>query len=332
MDADGAAHRPSAGCPIDWRPSPFAPVFYGYQDCSPDEAPTRLRIFYPSVADEPRDAAPLDGCGGYPLIIFAHGVCDDDNDHYLRWFRLPSQLARCGYVVAVPQLGDGQTHPASDAPTQRRLVAVLRWMRDGWPGRARLLPPPATGLIGHSDGALHAGIAGRSVPVGAVASLSGPWLDWPRSAGPRPIVQGSVPRFFSWGTEFSEADAMLPTDLWEAIDRPKHRVVITGGEHFDCLEPQQLPCGTGAGDCPHVGTAIDDLLIMFVARYLPTEHSPGLDPRVPDNLVPPPPELDARQSRFAEGHLTGLARFTDAPACDLTITAELPVDRVGARR
>jgi hypothetical protein len=32
----------------------------------------------------------LEGCGLYPVILFAHGHCQGDNHHYQRWFRLPA--------------------------------------------------------------------------------------------------------------------------------------------------------------------------------------------------------------------------------------------------
>lgn len=60
-------------------------------------------MFFPSLDGAPAIAPPLTGCGRYPLIVCAHGQCADP-DHYRKWTHLPAQLARSGYVVAVPKL------------------------------------------------------------------------------------------------------------------------------------------------------------------------------------------------------------------------------------
>lgn len=229
----------------------------------------------------------LQGCGRYPVILFAHGHCEGDSDQYLKWFRLPAQLARSGYVVVVPQLTGIGVHPSGNEGTQQILADALTWIRDTWEYRSSLLPAPATGLAGHSYGALHAGILATKIPVAAVASLSGVWIDWPDAAGPRPIFQGTFPRLFTWGTEpFTERDAILPGNMYGQVAAPKHSAVFVNGEHFDYLYDSELPCRGTKGSCRYLGPATDDLVTMFFANYLPPELWPNLPDRVPDGPDP----------------------------------------------
>ena len=154
---------PPASCPIGWQPTALTPVFYGVRDYDPspvadpglspgpvpERPPARLRVFFPSLDGAVFDAAILEGCGRYPLILLAHGHCQGDANQFLKWFQLPVQLARSGYVVVVPQLTGIGDHPSSDQTTQQTLADTLRWMRESWEHRATLLPAPATGLAGH---------------------------------------------------------------------------------------------------------------------------------------------------------------------------------------
>jgi hypothetical protein len=320
---------PSAGCPIGWQPSALTPVFYGIRDYDPAfGAPARLRVFFPSLDGAVLDAPILEGCGRYPLILFAHGHCQGDANQFLHWFHLPAQLARSGYVVVVPQLTAIGTHPSESQSTQQALGDALQWIRQSWEHRTTVLPAPATGLAGHSYGALHAGILATNTEVAAVASLSGVWIDWPDAAGPRPILQGAVPRLFTWGTDpFSERDAILPDQLWNPIMRPKHRAVFTDGEHFDYVYRPQLPCRGSKGPCRYIGEATADLATMFFAKYLAPELSPNLPDRIPDTLVPPPLQLTPEQEFFAGGHLIGMKLFNGDSQCSVTIASELPTDR-----
>jgi hypothetical protein len=150
------------------------------------------------------------------------------------------------------------------------------------------MPPPSTGVAGHSYGALHAGILAGRREVRAIASLSGEWIE--PFSGPSPLVTVSKPWLLTWGTEpFSEVDANLPDQLWNRISRPKHRAVFPDAMHFDYLHNVQFPCRDGAqGPCQLVGQATDDLVTMFFARYLPPEGSPELPDRIPADLRPRP--------------------------------------------
>jgi len=228
----------------------------------------------------------------------------------------------------VPQLADIGSHPSGGESTQRVLADALTWIRAGWEHRQSLLPAPATGLAGHSYGALHAGLLATKTPVAAVASLSGVWIDWPDASDPRPIFQVSVPRLFTWGTEpFSERDAMLPDSMWNSIAKAKHRAVFTNGEHFDYLYEPQLPCRNSKGPCRYVGAATDDLVTMFFSNYLPPELWPNLPDRVPENLIPPPLQLTPEQEFFAGAHLIGMRAFNTTSTCQVALTHELPNER-----
>src|SRR3981081_326964 len=58
-------------CPIGWQPGPLTPVFFGVRDYDTFQgAPSRLRVFYPSVDGSSSGASILEGCGHYPLLLF----------------------------------------------------------------------------------------------------------------------------------------------------------------------------------------------------------------------------------------------------------------------
>lgn len=60
-------------------------------------------------------AAPLlESCGRYPLILFGHGMCELDTEHYKKWFEIPAALARSAYVALVPALSGAPPSEADD--------------------------------------------------------------------------------------------------------------------------------------------------------------------------------------------------------------------------
>lgn len=98
---------PPATCPIGWQPAALTPVFFGARSLgTADGAPVSLRVFFPSLDGAVETAPLLEGCGRYPLVLFCHGHCIGEvgEAHHRRWFRIPAQLARAGYVVVVPHL------------------------------------------------------------------------------------------------------------------------------------------------------------------------------------------------------------------------------------
>jgi hypothetical protein len=333
-------------CPIGWQPSALAPVFYGYRDYTSQPvselavrpgvpggglaglAPVNMRVFFPSLDGSPQYASMLAGCGRYPLIVFAHGDCPGDDDNYLRWYELPAQLARAGYVVAVPQIRSIGTHPSVNTAARAELVSVMDWIRADWEYADSVLPAPATGLAGHSYGAMNADILATEVDVGAVAMLSAPWTDW--SSPPWPFTQVVAPQLFTWGTGFGDIYAVVPDNLWEETGLPRHRVVFTGADHWDYLYSQSIPCRGeegGRGPCPWEGAVAADYLTMFFGRYLPPEYWPNLPDEIPPTLEPPPLVLTQAQQFYAGSYLQGGQAFGGDTSCAMTVTQALPANR-----
>ncbi len=310
-------------CPIGWQPNALAPVFFGARSLGPaDGAPVPLRIFFPSLDGAVESAPILAGCGRYPLIIFCHGHCIGDLDHYRRWFRLPAQLARSGYVVVVPRLAGisgGQSPSVAAHPDLATLHAVADWARSGWEHAGVLLPPPATGLAGHSFGAMLAARFATTRPVAGYAGLSGGWGDWFGDA-PKPLPLLDLPTLLVWGgagdlfTQLSDAE-------WNQLRRPRHRVIFAEGEHWDYLKGVAVPCRHSTGACPHLGPAVDDLVTMFFGKYLPPEFGDGLPGRVPTSLAPPPLDLTPEQEFFAGGFLNGWDSLSGHSACAAGVSA-----------
>jgi dienelactone hydrolase len=319
---------PLAGCPIAWQPNALAPVFYGYRDYGVAEgSPTDVRVFFPSLDGSPDTGEILRDCGRYPIIVFAHGNCDIDIDEYLKWFEVPAQLARAGYVVAAPRLPqvEGGTLPSQADGDLAILRDLVSWLRTGWSESAVVAPlPAAAGLAGHSFGA---GVAGRLAGGGSVsafASLSGVMARATREAI-------AIPKLFIWGSnEFIPPGVALTDTEWAAVTPPKHRVVFEDLEHWDYLPPGHSNCENRRGPCGAARPATWDLLIMFFAKYLSPELWPNLSGLIPDNLVPPLPlTLTPDQQFFAGGWLSGFPLLTEPDAnCQVAISQELSTDRV----
>ena len=309
-------------CAIPWRPNALAPVFYGTGDVGPtDGAPATARVYFPSLDGSPEGAPILPDCGRYPLIVLAHGHCPGDPDHYLKWIELPAQLARAGYVVAVPQLPQigGGTAPSQADDDLARVRELIVWMRSAWVHRSTLEPAPGTGLVGHSFGA---GLAGRLAADGdlrAYASLSGHVASQVREAI-------DVPKLFTWGFPAATADEFLvpiPEAAWDELATPKHRVVSAELSHWDYLPPGRVPCEQGRGTCRPAGVMVWDLVTMFFGTYLPPPAVPDLPDQIPPSLIPPPLDLTEEQQFFAGGWLSGTGLLEDnSDTCAVTITFE----------
>lgn len=313
---------PPETCPISWQPQALTPVFFGARDIGPDQgAPVPLRIFFPSLDGAVESAPLLEGCARYPLIVFAHGHCIGDADHYRRWFRLPAMLARSGYVVVVPHLASisAGASPSvevhADLPT---LEEVVDWARSGWEHADVLLPPPATGIVGHSFGAMLGARFAVGGPVSAYAGLSGGWGDWFGDA-PQPLPLLDLPTLLVWGGP-ADLFTQLSDTTWGQLRKPRHRVVFAQGEHWDYLGSADVPCRRARGLCDGLGAATDDLVTMFFAKYLPPELATDLPPRVPPNLEPPPLVLTQEQEFFAGGFLGGYAALAGQPDCEVELS------------
>jgi pimeloyl-ACP methyl ester carboxylesterase len=316
-------------CPIGWQPSGLAPVFYGTVELGTTEGlPGRVRIFYPSVDGSPENAAMLTDCGRYPLVLFLHGDCSEA-DHFRAWELLPAQLARSGYVVAVPEHAarDPWDEPNTDVQLAEQ---VLVWMRSTWDNAASLLPPPITAVVGHSWGALLAGLVARRLQgqgaVSAYVSIGGGWLEWPPDVS-RPLSALDLPVMFLWGTGYSDLFAKLDGENvgpWLEPRGATHKVVFTDGEHWDYLPEGATTCGSWRGSCPLVASLATDLLTMFLSHYLPPEKWWLLKTTIPHSLLPPPFELSTQQKSFAGGHLFGFDQIDSAKGCVVTHTWRLP--------
>jgi acetyl esterase/lipase len=207
--------------PIAWAPSVLAPVFYGHQDFDvADGAPTSVRVFYPSLGGVPLDAPIVTCPGRYPLVLFLHGQCSQSPPDYQSWFRLPATLARCGFVVAVPDLGwtSGQTPWQANLPQYGLAVDVVDWMHTAWSSRDWLSGSTTLGLVGHSYGALLAGYLAIDIPTTTYVSVGGGWAEHPGVPSTWPIASLQVPSLFIYGTADTYAD---PTS-WNVIPTPTH--------------------------------------------------------------------------------------------------------------
>jgi acetyl esterase/lipase len=308
------AEPPPAGCQVGWQPSAVAPVFYGIRDYGPDDGtPGPLRVFFPSLDGAVFDAPILEGCGRYPLILFAHGHCDEA-EHFKQWYQLPASLARSGNVVVVPELPNISSHPSTaDHPALDRIQAVLDWMRGGWTHRTVLLPPPSTGLVGHSYGAMLAARATMDAPVSAYASIAGVWEDWP--GGTIPLAEIQVPLFICRGTD--DWFTTISESLWDGLPSPKHQALLQGAMHWDYLRPGATTCERGRGPCALTASITTDLVTMFFAKHLPVQHWPDLPARIPGSLVPPSVPLSWEQQFFAGAHLTAFSQLRQLMGCSV---------------
>ncbi len=314
--------QPPATCAIGWQPSVLAPVFYGVRDLTPDDdgAPGHMRVFFPSLDGAVHSAPILEGCGRYPLILFAHGNCAED-DHHRNWLELPAQLARSGYVVAVPALPSiaGGLGPwADDHPDMDLLADIMAWMRSDWEHQSVLLPEPATGIAGHSWGALLAGQFATEHAIAAYVSLSGTWSEWP-PVPPSPLSSLEMPKLFTWGTGFGDLFAALGQGQWDALPGTKHRAAFTDAGHWDYFPEGRSDCEELRGSCTLVPSLAMDLVACHFATYLPPECWAGFDFGIPDSLVPPPLTLTADQQFFAGAHLTGFPRLVDQDQDDCEV-------------
>lgn len=298
----------------------MAPVFYGVRDYGATVAPVPCRVFFPSLDGSVHTAPILEGCARYPLIAFTHGHCSEA-EHFKKWFELPASLARSGMVVVVPKLAgiEGGVGPFNDDhPDIATLAAVLEWMREGWEHSATLMPHPATGAVGHSYGGLLAGRFAAEGRVAAYASLSAAWQEWP-SVPPSPLPSITVPKLFVWGGAWDFV-ATLGAGEWNALSRPKHKVVFGDGGHWDYLRAGRSTCEGQRGPCTLTPSVAVDFVVTFFAKYLSPELWPHLDTGIPESLLPPRFDRTWEQEFYAGSHLMSWQRLVDVSGCDVTDT------------
>ena len=274
------------------------------------------------------DAPMLAGCGHYPLVLFLHGGCGE-TDHYLSWFRLPAQLARCGYVVAVPRLSgiESGSRPWSSSGTADLNTAhqTHLWVRSHPEITINLAPFPQTGIIGHSYGGMLGARLATFAPCRAYVALSAGWHEWVSvsDAGPLPLGDLSVPSLSMWGTGFGDVFAVLEgspsTDaIWNAIPKPKHRIAFIDADHWDYLAPSESECGEVplSGPCTLTKALAVDFAAAFFSKYLPPEKWPSLAGTIPDSLVAPVPSgLTFEEAFYEGGHLMGFKLLPASDGC-----------------
>jgi hypothetical protein len=309
-------------CPIAWKPSVLTPVFYGIQEFGTDAGvPAQMRIFWPSLDGSVWAPAPLlVGCGRYPLVLFVHGQCEQDHPHFTKWYLLPAQLARSGYVVVVPEfpsIGAGSNYPWAD-PNEDLAKAedVLMWMRSHWDYRDQLAP--TTAIVGHSYGALLGSRLAAAGLATAYVSLSGVWDLWQEPPA-RPVRDLNIPKLFTWGSDSADIIEQ-PANLgifWDDIPAPKHKITFQGGYHWDYLPEGQSLCGNDRGPCNLLPSLASDFTALFISKYMAPESAVL---SIPGSLEPPQTSLTFEQEFYAGGHLIGLAGLASGSGCSLTHT------------
>lgn len=301
------------GCEIGWQPSVLTPVFYGARDLEPagddGSVPGACRLFFPSLDGAVFDAPLLAGCGRYPLILFCHGMCELDTEHYKKWFEIPAALARSGYVVLAPALSGA---PPSEADADLALLGDLEsWLRTSWEHASVLTDD--TGIIGHSRGA---GLAARyagSTSIAAFASLSG--------QGISPSFELSIPKLYTWGDPAIDLFSEISPGTWSSIAPERHSVDFEGAGHFDYLRAGRSDCEnkSGRGPCNLVPTLSMDIVATFFGKYMPPELWGSLRDCIPDTLIAPSHDLSTEQQFFAGGHLMGFDLLEDSEVCSVEL-------------
>jgi pimeloyl-ACP methyl ester carboxylesterase len=293
-------------CPVDFAPSLLAPVFYGFQDI----AEPAMRVYFPSLDGSPQNAAILQMCERFPLVIFVHGDCG--GDPIGQWIHIPAQLARSGYVVAVTRFGgvlaDGA--PATTAP----LRDVHDFMRNAWQFRDRVLPAPKTAIVGHSFGGTLGAQLVTEIPVSAFVSVSGTFGQMPNPAAAVQAIQ--VPALYLWndtddpglGAVMFNPNQPPSTQLWTKARAPKHGVVFEGGNHGDYMLANSAPRCAQQGACAgRVRAIAADYVTAFVSKYLSPEYAFAAFTWVPDEIFVRPQDLPAPPLNgfYAGGFLQG---------------------------
>ncbi|MCW5853805.1 MAG: hypothetical protein KIT87_27305 [Anaerolineae bacterium] len=323
-------------CGINWKPSVLLPVssHSEFFDAS-SGAPGPLQVFYPSLgrfADAPVTSL-LDGCGQYPLVIFLHGHRIGDPNVYLRWTRLPSMLARSGYVVVVPRLpGVSSGSSPFQSADLDYAKTVLTWMQTQWTYHNALAPSPRPAIVGHSFGAILGARLAPQIGASAYVSLSAGWrLFDPHEQ--EALSDLTMPGLFAWGKNQDDF-ARLETDvapLWPTIKTLKHKLVFEQGTHWDYLLQAELPGSNASefGRCRLIPDLAAEYTALFLSRYAPPADT-NIENFIPPSLVPPFPTRTDLQAALAAGQFQGLQGVRNAlPECDFTHQLTEPTNPYG---
>jgi hypothetical protein len=281
------------------------PVSYGFRDVTfNSEQQRRARIYFPSPVPKKRiyfpwpfsragihfakvDPASADILvGDYSLIVFVHGdrssspgMCPGDwSEDFTRWGAVLQLLARCGFVVAVPDVSGTISTGNENTATEQTAAVVtelMHWMYESWEHRDMLLtvlgtPSYPMGLAGHSWGALVcARLAGdpHFAPK-AVATISGTWTS---EGSKRELIDAAIPLLFMNGTSDAPMFAQPSMQPYPEAGLPKHQMALQQGQHWDWFPPGQdiYPCsGTPQDRCTQGWRAASELCLTFFTKYL----------------------------------------------------------------
>ena len=323
----GACSSPPADSDgVTWMPDVGHPVFFGVHDITPaDGAPRPMLIYYPAA--DFRAPPVLTPCvGRFPLVMFLHGYPPStipQAGYYRRWWQIPSALARCGYVVAVPDL----TYPPFYVPSDADVAAVMSdadWVRNHWSGAGSLDQRlTSTAVAGHSDGAmLSAAVAAAHPEIAALVSLGGPYSQQVVNEALPPRV--ACPSFFMTdNVGDSESIDTGTNSIWGRLKQPRYKAVYSG-QHFDYLPATDS--GTAPrGPCPHIGAVAADLVALFISANMSSLT------QVPVDLSVPPIHRTPQQDTYAGGLFDSFDKINHYPGCRVSLQWRLN-DLSGSRQ
>jgi pimeloyl-ACP methyl ester carboxylesterase len=214
---------------------------------------------------------------------------------------LPSTLARCGYVVVVPNHNPGILASPADVQAAMRDVD---WVRNQWSG-ADWIDKRSTSITvaGHSNGALVAAAVAAAHPeIGAFVSLGGHHPNPPDNF--EVLLTVSVPSFYMW-TKTNQLEDL--DGLWEGLPASKYAAVYEG-QHFDYLSESDIS-GVPRGPCPHIPGVAADLAALFVSSNVASLT------QIPIGLTKPQVQLTPEQAIYAGGNLASLDQINTHPGC-----------------
>jgi pimeloyl-ACP methyl ester carboxylesterase len=305
---------------VDWPVDLTHPVFYGMQDLTSAAGPPHdTIIWYPTIDGAPSGAAILERClTKWPVVLFLHGQPPADVSiagYHRSWQLLPAQLARCGYVVVVPNYD-------ADVPTDDLVndaLASLTWVRTQWE-HAKWVDSrmESTAVAGHSFGALLAARIAKAHPeLAAMLSLSGGFRHLSSALD---AAQVNPPSMFMWAVDGNDFILLAEEDLdtqgsevWDHLTQWRYAAKFRG-DHFDYL-PASATGTSARGPCPQIGALTAALGTIFIAENLPTPLSTT---RVTADLKIPAATLNQTQRFYAGGNLAGIESFSD-PGCSLDL-------------
>ena len=300
---------------VTWIPDVGHPVFYGVHNITlADGAPRNMLIYYPA-ADFSAPSVLKPCVGRFPLVMFLHGYpppAIPPAGYYRRWWQIPSTLARCGYVVAVPDL----TYFPFYVPSDTDVAAVMLdadWVHNHWSGAGSLDQRiTSMGVAGHSDGAmLSAAVAAAHSEIAAMVSLGGPYYQQTVNETIPPRV--TCPSFYMTAHNIQNVESIDTglDSIWTQLHQPKYEAVYDG-QHFDYLLP--VDSGTSPrGPCPHIGAVAADLIALFIASNMSSIT------QVPIDLSVPPIHRTSQQETYAGGLFESFDKINHYPGCRVSL-------------